>query len=477
MGKQKTEVRGVIPLFRSMRPAPLLALAKKHEAGEKLTQGELSGERWTATEVKEAFEAGKTPALYQPALVAMAAALGYEFAIIGQEKAHAKAPKDWPDKIGEWKPGRYITAFRTCHEPDLRRNVTKPEENLVESGQYCVVLGDSDRPAVMNLNGSVGDNSYAHAALAGKSLALKGMGDQLADLFIRINTKARIIKMDGDGCGGAEVVVLAYQEGSPGYIERDGKRLNKAQVQKAFKADDDGKLLDADAVKGLKWVPLDTPIIGTPYSPSQLVQRVKMTLDANRTIREGEKRTGWGRFENRNSRRSEEKANRQSPEEGVVTNMRTMTRSAMQGLFAFGARHALTGSGTFFNCWGNAKDDPRFNVVIGVRCGDELTAADRQRVAANKPAKPAKEPKAPKAPKAPKVAKPKVAKAPKAKVAKATKAPKVKAPKAPKVKAPKAPAIVGEPAAPVSDTSDAPTDAVPNVEPATVSEPTATTGS
>lgn len=486
--KSKSENRPAVQMFRPMQPKPLYELAQRVEAGfaasdeynyGDVSMGDLNGSRFSAAEYKELFEKGRTPALYHPALVSIAKGMGCDFGLIGQESKRNKAPKNWPSALGEWKPGRYIGPFRTNHDKDLRRNVTDPDNNLVESGQWCIVLGDSDKPAIFNVNGSTGDNSYAHNCLAAKSLAFAGMGNKLGNLFIRLNTKARIVKMTGDGNGGAEVVCLAYQAGEPGYIERDGKKLTADQVRKAFKMDDDGKLVDSDAVKALKWVPLDEPIIGQPFTYSQLVQKVAKSMDTNRTVREGEKATAWDRYGKRKSRRSEEKGNRQSREEGVVTNMRTQTRTAPQVSFCFGLRHALSGSGIFYACWGDTRDDKRFNVALGVRCGDELTEADRKRVGAAaeaakvsepKAAKPKRQPKPKAEPKAePKAAKPKAAKpkAPKADKPKA--APKPRKAKAPKADAPAE--IKGEPAAPVSDTADSGEPAT--TEPATVAEPVA----
>jgi hypothetical protein len=453
--KDSDSKRSVICMFR---PAPVdhvLALAKRVEAGEEISIADLQV-RLSAAEYDAAYKAEKTPCLYNPALVQMASAKNCLFALDGQAKTHVEKPDNWPSALN-WVEGRYVGEYRTLHENDLRRNVIDRDKNLIEHGAWCLVLGDSDQPAIMALHGSVGDNTFAHIARAAKSLAFKGQYDKLANLFIRLNTAACKVAMTGDGCGAQEVVVFAYQVGTPGYVERDGKRLSADQIRKAFKLDENGKLVDSDGIKGLKWVPLTEVIIGTPFTAAALVSRVKQTLGAKGTIREAETMTGLARYENRNSRRSEIADNRQDLDTGIVTNIGTMTRNALQVAFPFGGRHSFTGSGIYFNCFGATRKDKRFNVALGVRCGVELSAAAREAV------RPAKPDKAPKAPEASDSAEVPTAEVPTAEAApkapKAKKAVKVKAKKVVKAKKaatePTAP-VVSEPAAPVSDTSDQP---------------------
>jgi len=87
MAKTEKTVRGVLPLFRPMPVKSLLAVAQEFEKGNEPKMDALS-ERMTVTEYKAAYESGKLPALYQPALIEMAAAAGFDLAINGQAKAH-----------------------------------------------------------------------------------------------------------------------------------------------------------------------------------------------------------------------------------------------------------------------------------------------------------------------------------------------------------------------------------------------------
>lgn len=308
-----------------------------------------------------------TTPIYQPAMVDGAIGAGAEFGFAGQPSKQPKRPNDWDDKVlGEWRkptgtegeedydPGSLgckVGAFRKCHNPDVRKQVVDPGENILTIGAHEYVIGAKDTPAVFLANAHK-SGTYGAANQCGKRLSLEGVKG-VDNCVAQIGNQIEVIHCDDGTDPGASMVVLPNMILRWGYIEQGGKRLTNLQIRKAV----------ANGDKGLKFIELTEPIVGKGFSRSQLWQAVKRAMSLVATKRGDDDATALDRYEARAPRSGKERAD---SKDGVWRNAGVMTRVDPSNLFGFGIRSNLMGCPPRMY-YGETLDEHLCRYVLGAR--------------------------------------------------------------------------------------------------------------
>ena len=173
----------------------------------------------------QAMEKGQVPPsippIYEPTMVAHAAATNARVAIAGQASLHKNKPAAWDDKVlGPWRAGMYIldgkttsTSIRRCHLPDARKLVENREENVLTIGSHDFVVGtgvgDDNVPAAMLINASKTGN-YGCNERGGKREGFASNMKELAALVGRFSNGWQIVTIDDKTRPGARYVACPH---------------------------------------------------------------------------------------------------------------------------------------------------------------------------------------------------------------------------------------------------------------------------
>lgn len=225
-----------------------------------------------------ALEAGtklpSAPYRYQP--LVFQAAVGGTVIVSGKESRFDRKPRNWDDKFGEWRKGMGIGTVRRCHKPLLRSLVVNPDENMIKIHSYEYVIGTpADTSAVFIVNASKTGN-YGANIMAAKVLSFDGVN--VNNLVAQVNNDFWTERVEDGTQPGPEI---AWGPGMCvkqwGYLVRNDKRLTYAQIRKSIA---DGELT------GIKFEPLEQPIVGKGFTKSPFWAEVKRAMSLASTKRE-----------------------------------------------------------------------------------------------------------------------------------------------------------------------------------------------
>jgi hypothetical protein len=360
-------------------------LAQRLVAGEKITVGDINGGRFSAAERKalwgepdadgnypqgsmnhalenELKTVPSVPAMHQPVLLIAAKRLGMTFAFAGQPSKKNSQPANWTSHLPEWVPGYTVDerGGRTMSPTDIRRNVTG-DDYLIKVGSHEYVIGDDKSNAVYNLNGSKGDSNYAWNCHALKRVSFRGRESELANLVFQINNAVVVEPHTGDRTSGSPMVYLPNMLATAGYLVRNNKTLTYAQIAKAIEAED---------TKGIRFKALTEPIVGTPVTAQAFTAAVKKAMSARSAV-DDKGNTAWDRFV-----RSQTSSGGETKEDRALTrsweNALVQTRTDVTVPNCFGLRNSVMHQ-PIAVAYGDDRADKRLTVIIGLRCGEELT--------------------------------------------------------------------------------------------------------
>lgn len=314
------------------------------------------------------------PTKYNPVQVSAAHALNCRTLRRGQVKLHPNPPKGWDEKtFGPWhdiwededgKPIKEPSGMffdddlpRRAHA-DQATDLVTDENAILTFGNMRVVCGDGTHngAAAFLIRAHKGGN-YGRGDEARKRLSLAGI-KEVRNVVFKIE--------DRPNNGGAWVMKSRWVNGNrvikevpfmPGQVLTAG-HLYKGEGKKPLDAKDIRKL-DGDT-KGLKFKPLDKPIVGKAIPFAALWGDISQD------------KKGVAALKARGGRSDEYEAAK--PEDKTLTNLRTTSRTSPHARFAFGFRSVQADMVPWIKAQGEARiEDGDFSmgVVIGSRSADE----------------------------------------------------------------------------------------------------------